>query len=129
MASFVNADLGSDSDPDDIDFDPGKEAGHEGVSEEENSGDDEDPDNKARKKKSKAKTAGARSAGCFQDAPKDEEGEALKKEFEKEKEELKELADKKKTDDIWSGKFYISTSGSVSSLTSAFSSSSFIASV
>ena len=40
MASFVNANLGSDSDSDDQDFDPTKEAGHI-VSEEENSGDDE----------------------------------------------------------------------------------------
>lgn len=107
MASFVNADLGSDSDPDDTDFDPGKEIGHEGVSEEENSGDDEDPDNKSKKKKKTvAKNAGARSAGCFQDATKDTEGESMKKEFEKEKEELRELADKKKTDDIWSGKSF-----------------------
>ena len=38
MSSFVNADLGSDSDSDDGDFDPTKELGHEAVSEEENSG-------------------------------------------------------------------------------------------
>ena len=43
MSSFVNADLGSDSDSDDGDFDPTKELGHEAVSEEENSGDDENP--------------------------------------------------------------------------------------
>ena len=49
MASFVNANLGSDSDSDDQDFDPTKEAGHI-VSEEENSGDDENP-NAAKSKK------------------------------------------------------------------------------
>ena len=42
MASFVNSNLGSDSDSgDDQDFDPTKESGHV-VSEEENSGDDKD---------------------------------------------------------------------------------------
>ena len=53
MASFVNANLGSDSDSDDQDFDPTKEAGHI-VSEEENSGDDENPES-SRTKKSKKK--------------------------------------------------------------------------
>ena len=57
MASFVNANLGSDSDSDDQDFDPTKEAGHV-VSEEENSGDDENAESggtKKSKKKSKKK--------------------------------------------------------------------------
>jgi hypothetical protein len=40
MSSFVNADLGSDSDPDDTDFDPVKDGG-EIPSEEDNSGDEE----------------------------------------------------------------------------------------
>ena len=60
MASFVNANLGSDSDSDDYDFDPTKEAGHV-VSEEENSGDDEDAESgtkKSKKSKKKSKQGG-----------------------------------------------------------------------
>ena len=48
MSSFVNADLGSYSDSDDGNFDPTKELGHEAVSEEENSGDDENPSDSQR---------------------------------------------------------------------------------
>ena len=60
MASFVNANLGSDSDSDDQDFDPTKEAGHV-VSEEENSGDDENAESgtkKSKKSKKKPKQGG-----------------------------------------------------------------------
>ena len=54
MASFVNANLGSDSDSDDQDFDPTKEAGHV-VSEEENSGDDENAESGTKKSKKSKK--------------------------------------------------------------------------
>ena len=61
MASFVNSNLGSDSDSgDDQDFDPTKESGHV-VSEEENSGDDEDAESgtkKSKKSKKKSKQGG-----------------------------------------------------------------------
>ena len=65
MASFVNANLGSDSDSDDQDFDPTKEAGHI-VSEEENSGDDENPESsRTKKSKKKPKQGGKVSNICF----------------------------------------------------------------
>lgn len=104
MASFVNANLGSDSESDDSDFDPTKEAGHEGVSEEEVSGDDENPNNAGKKSKKKVKKSDSkRSGGCFQEeTAKDEESEKMKLEFQKEQEEIKEQNEKKKNDDIWS---------------------------
>lgn len=111
MASFVNANLGSDSESDDSDFDPTKEAGHEGVSEEEVSGDDENPNNAGKKSKKKVKKSDSkRSGGCFQEeTAKDEESEKMKLEFQKEQEEIKEQNEKKKNDDIWSGKKKIRT--------------------
>jgi len=103
MSSFINADLGSDSDSDDGDFDPTKELGHEAASEEENSGDDENPNaakskNKKKKKDQKAKS---RDKGCFQLEIPNEEGDR-KEEFQKEQEELQEIATQKKNEDIWS---------------------------
>lgn len=107
MSSFVNADLGSDSDSDDVDFDPVKEAGHEGVSEEENSGDEENPGSKKAKKTKKDKNASKRSGGCFQIEEDISEDKSREEEFEKEKKEIKEMADKKKNEEIWSGNYLI----------------------
>jgi len=101
MSSFVNADLGSDSDSDDGDFDPTKELGHEAVSEEENSGDDENPSASQSKKKKKDQKVKSRDKGCFQSENPDESSDR-KEEFEKEQEELQELATQKKNEDIWS---------------------------
>lgn len=97
----MNADLGSDSDSDDGDFDPTKEK-HEGASEEENSGDDENPSS-GNKKKKKDKNVKSRNKGCFQlETPNDTEDDAMKEEFKKEQEELQVIATEKKNDDIWS---------------------------
>ena len=109
MASFINANLGSDSDSDDADFDPTKEGG-EVVSEEDNSGDDENPDAKSNKKQTKkkknAKKVG-RSGGIFLEDDNDAakaENESRRKEFEQEKEDIAKEVQKQKTDDLWAGK-------------------------
>ena len=108
MASFVNANLGSDSDSDDADFDPTKEGG-EVVSEEENSGDDENPDVKSKKqtkKKKNTKNVG-RTGGIFLEDEDDgikAENESRRKEFEQEKEDIAKEVQKQKTDDLWAGK-------------------------
>jgi len=103
MSSFVNADFASDSDSDDGDFDPTKELGHEAVSEEENSGDEENPGANASKRSKKGKKSDSkRNAGCFQfESSNDKESETMKEEFKKEKEELEQIATQKKNDDIW----------------------------
>ena len=112
MASFVNANLGSDSDSDDHDFDPTKEAGHV-VSEEENSGDDEDAESgtkKSKKLKKKSKQGG-RVGGIFleEDEQTKAENDAKRKEFEQEKIDLAKEAEKQKSEDLWAGKsiFYL----------------------
>ena len=104
MSSFVNADLGSDSDSDDLDFDPTKDGG-EIVSEEENSGDDENPDTSKKSKKKKT-TKKIRAAGIFleEDEQTKFENEAKRKEFEQEKTDLAKELEKQKSDDIWAGK-------------------------
>ena len=110
MASFVNANLGSDSDSDDADFDPTKEGG-EVVSEEENSGDDENPDVKSKKQTKKKKNTknvgGGRTGGIFLEVEDDgtkAENESRRKEFEQEKEDIAKEVQKQKTDDLWAGK-------------------------
>jgi hypothetical protein len=117
MASFVQANLGSDSDSDDQDYDPTKEGAGEVVSEEEDSGDNEDggsekkskgKSKKRQKKKQTNETLGKRAGGLFieetEDDRKKEEEEERKKEFENEKFERKEEEEKKKLDDIWASK-------------------------
>ncbi len=104
MTSFVHANLGSDSDSDDADFDPSKETGHVDASEEEQSGDEDGKNKFGRKKAKNKKSSIDRSVGCFQDLNEDNESDAIKKEFEEEKEKLKQLADQQKTEDLWSGK-------------------------
>ena len=108
MSSFVNADFASDSDSDDGDFDPSKELGHEAVSEEENSGDEENPGANASKRSKKGKKSDSkRNAGCFQfESSNDKGSEIMKEEFKKEKEELEQIATQKKNDDIWTGNFF-----------------------
>ena len=108
MSSFINADLASDSDSDDNDFDPTQEGG-EIVSEEENSGEDENSEGVKKKKKGKQKKGKSRKPGGIflsdEDAEKERaENEAMRKEFEKEKEEIKAEVDNKKKEDIWAGK-------------------------
>merc|ERR1711981_621309 len=102
MASFVNANLGSDSDSDDQDFDPTKEAGHI-VSEEENSGDDENPENSRTKKSKKKPKQGGRIGGIFleEDEQVKVENDAKRKEFEQEKIDLAKEAEKQKSEDLW----------------------------
>ena len=102
MSSFVNADLGSDSDSDDGDFDPTKELGHEAVSEEENSGDEENHSAASKKSKKEKKSGSKRNTGCFQfESSYDTLNETMKEEFEKENEEIQKIATEKKNDDIW----------------------------
>ena len=108
MASFVNANLGSDSDSDDQDYDPTKEAGHV-VSEEENSGDEENGESgrtKKLKKSKKKRKEGGRIGGIFleEDEQTKAENEAKRKEFEQEKIELAQEAEKQKSEDLWAGK-------------------------
>ena len=87
MASFVNANLGSDSDSDDQDYDPTQEAGQV-VSEEENSGDDDNAESgtKKLKKSKKKRKEGGRIGGIFleEDEQTKAENEAKGKEFEQE---------------------------------------------
>ena len=74
---------------------------NEGASEEENSGDDENPSSGNPKKKDK--NVKSRNKGCFQlETPNDTEDDAMKEEFKKEQEELQVIATEKKNDDIWS---------------------------
>ena len=104
MASFVNANLGSDSDSDDQDYDPTKEAGHV-VSEEENSGDEENAESgtKKLKKSKKKRKEGGRIGGIFleEDEQTKAENETKRKEFEQEKIELAQEAEKQKSEDLW----------------------------
>ena len=104
MASFVNANLGSDSDSDDQDYDPTQEAGQV-VSEEENSGDDDNAESgtKKLKKSKKKRKEGGRIGGIFleEDEQTKAENEAKRKEFEQEKIELAQEAEKQKSDEIW----------------------------
>jgi len=105
MSSFMNADLGSDSDSDDGDFDPKKEK-REGVSEEENSGNDENPISGNQKKK-KDKNVKSRNKGCFQlETLNDTEDDAMKEEFKKEQEELQVIAEKTE-ERAWSHPIYM----------------------
>ena len=101
MASFVNANLGSDSDSDDQDYDPTKEAGHV-VSEEENSGDEENAESgtKKLKKSKKKRKEGGRIGGIFleEDEQTKAENEAKRKEFEQEKIELAQEAEKQNSE-------------------------------
>ena len=99
MSSFVNADLGSDSDSDDADFNPETEVND--VSEEEHSGEDEVQGAKARTTKKKPKQGWSMAT---LDSKQQEEENQIKKAFEKEKEDLKIEAEKQKTEDLWSGK-------------------------
>lgn len=117
MASFVNANLGSDSESDDSDYNPDKDGEAEVVSEEDASGDDEDgipAKGKKNKKKGNKKSEndfplGKRRGGLLDWAApggsgeneKDSETELMKKEFDKEKEEIKQEDEKKKLDDLW----------------------------
>ena len=98
MSSFVNADLASDSDSDDADFNPETEVND--VSEEEQSGDEENPGQKPKKGKKKREQGWTLSV---LDSESKEEEKAIKKAFEKEKEDLKIEAEKQKTEDLWSG--------------------------
>ena len=104
MASFVNANLGSDSDSDDQDYDPTQEAGQV-VSEEENSGDDDNAESgtKKLKKSKKKRKEGGRIGGIFleEDEQTKAENEAKRKEFEQEKIELAQEAEKQKSEDLW----------------------------
>ena len=102
MSSFVNADLGSDSDPDDADFNPENEVND--VSEEEHSGDEEHTEGGPKSKKRKK-----REEGWNMRLPKDHENakeeKEIKEAFEKEREDLKIEAEKQKTEDLWSGNY------------------------
>ena len=102
MSSFVNADLASDSDSDDADFNPETEVND--VSEEEQSGDEENPGQKPKKGKKKREQGWALSV---LDSESKEEEKAIKKAFEQEKEDLKIEAEKQKTEDLWSGMNYV----------------------
>ena len=55
------------------------------------------------KKKKKDQKVKSRDKGCFQSENPDESSDR-KEEFEKEQEELQELATQKKNEDIWSGR-------------------------
>ena len=103
MSSFVNTDLASDSDSDDADFNPETEVNN--VSEEELSGDEENPEKKP-KFKGKNKRESGWPSTVFNSESKEEE-KAIKKAFEKEKEDLKIEAEKQKTEDLWSGMYEI----------------------
>ena len=103
MSSFVNTDLASDSDSDDADFNPETEVNN--VSEEEQSGDEENPEKKPKLKGKNKREAGWPST-VFSNESKEEE-KAIKKAFEKEKEDMKIEAEKQKTEDLWSGVYEI----------------------
>ena len=108
MSSFVNADLGSDSDSDDADFNPETEVNI--VSEEDNSGDEEHADGGASKAKKRKKVEQGWNMRLPEDHVNDKEEKEIKEAFEKEKEELKMEAEKQKTEDLWSGNNHVHSS-------------------